>query len=87
MKYIVTVHKDSVCGQAYGSEVDQLFIDGHPAFDCSEMDPVGPYMYVRTVARGSQPSLSLYLPHSIVQYVIQYAEKEPPPLGFLQRTK
>ena len=87
MKYIVVVHKESVFGQAYGSEADQLHIDGHPAFDCSDVDLSGPYVSIKTIPRGSQPSLSLYLPHSIVQYIIQYAEEEPPPLGFLQRRK
>lgn len=87
MKYIVIVHSQSAVGLGYAHLFPQVKVgsETHVGLVCTEMDACNlQYMFVRTEpnSQGAKRQ-ALHLPHGSVLFVVQYAEDEPLPVGFL----
>ena len=87
MKFMVVIDRHSPVGQTYSEWLPHVRSGEthHPVFLCTEMDASNPwYMFVRTESTkkytGDQ---SIHLPHGSVLFVVQYAEGETPPIGFV----
>jgi len=87
-KYLVILDSRSVVGQMYLEGTHDGFVRvgdaKHPVLDCIEIETDSPYYIraIRTLERIGGSSQTLYLPHSSVVVIYEYAKEERPPIGF-----
>lgn len=87
MKFLVILEPGSTTGQKYVESSDGIETSGGircPVLACTEIDFGNPhYIFVKRGGSQSKCSQSLYLPYHSVAHIVQYAEDEPHPIGFV----
>jgi len=88
MKYLVVLDAGTATGRLYADGSNDGYVsDGvskHPVLDCAKVETDGlNYLFARRDAsRRGLSAQSLYLPHTSVVAVHQYAVDGPMPLGY-----
>jgi hypothetical protein len=87
VRYLVVVDRGSTIGRVYAQGTNDGWVtsgdEKHPVLDCTEIDPDGPYLFVkRDMTRHGGKYQTIYIPHGFVAFILVYADEGPKPIGF-----